>query len=223
MKILSKIPTWIPITLVGIFILWILNTFVPILLVESRYQIQNFFAQQLKITSLKQLFVPDFSAFSDVGASYKDFGLYIPSIYLNEPIVANVDANDKKSYQQALKKGIAHAAGTPFPDSSNEWSGGDNEGGNSGNIGYYFAHSSSSIIAPNSAVFYLLGKLKTGDLIYLWHNQEKYTYQVTQTMTTPAKQTDFLDQHYTKETIVLQTCWPIGSNQQRLLVFAERE
>ncbi len=210
MKVLSKIPAWVPLALAGIFIIWLLNTFVPIIIVESRYQIQKFFREQLKITSLKELFVPDFSAFSDIGSSYKDFGLYIPSIYLNEPIIANVDANNKKNYQQALKQGIAHAAGTPLP-------------GNSG-LGYYFAHSSSAgLISAKSAVFYLLGKLKAGDLVYIWHNNQKFTYQVTQTQITPANQTDFLTAHYEQETIVLQTCWPIGTNHQRLLVFAQRQ
>ncbi len=210
-KGLLKKSYLLSIALIFIFFIWLVNTFLPILVVELKFQSKKILTEQLKIDSLVQLFIPNFSTMSWIGTGkHREFGIYIPSIYIDEPVIFNVNANDEKTYKKALKQGIAHAAGTNFP-------------GSGSGLGYYFAHSSSQeFIAQYNAVFYLLGKLKKGDEIYIWHNKQRYDYQVTETKITKTSEVAFIDQSYSKETIVLQTCWPPGTTSKRLLVFAEK-
>lgn len=193
-----------------IFIRWLLTTFLPVVFVETRYQYQRVLTSVFHVSSLKGLLVPDFSFMTTEGLSQnKEYGIAIPAIFLDEPVVFNVDPNDVSQYTAALKKGIAHASSTSFPDH--------------GGLGYYFAHSSSGEIdLRNNAIFFLLGKLQENDRVYIWHHQRKYEYHVTGKMVVGPKDLDFLYQPYDRETIVLQTCWPPGSDLQRLLVFAER-
>jgi len=213
-KVKSKLGRYflpgLSILLIIIFFRWVLTTFLPVIYVEVRYQYQQVLTSVFHVSSLKDLFLPDFSGMTTVGLSQnREYGISIPAIYLDEPVVFNVDPNDVNQYTAALKKGIAHASSTSFPDH--------------GGLGYYFAHSSSGEIdLRNNAIFFLLGKLQEGDSIYIWHHQRKFEYQVTGRTVVGPKDLDFLYQPYDRETIVLQTCWPPGSDAQRLLVFAVR-
>jgi sortase A len=189
---------------------WLLTTILPIAVVEAKYQYQKTLHSTFNVASLRELILPDFSWFNPTERSkYRDYGIMIPALYLDEPVVFNVDPNRPEQYKQALKKGIAHASSTAFPDN--------------GGIGYYFAHSSSSELRTQfNAVFYLLGKLEKRDEIIIWHDSEKFKYQVYQTKVTQPEDVSFLNQPYQQETIVLQTCWPPGTTRKRLLVFAKR-
>ena len=186
----------------------LLLTFGPILRVEASYQYRRAL-QLLGAESGLQLIVPRIN-FSTIGNSqHREYGIVIPELGLNEPVIFNTDATDQKAYDAALAKGIAHAAGTSIPDM--------------GGIGYYFAHSSNpSFRKQYNAVFYLLGKLKGGEDIYIWHEGEKYQYRVSATQITTADDVSFLQNEYATESIVLQTCWPPGTTSKRLLVFGER-
>lgn len=140
----------------------------------------------------------------------QDMGLVIPKLYIEEQIVQDVDPTNKAVYMPALREGIAHAAGSNKPG----------EGG----LGYYFAHS-SGLDAPmhgGNAVFYLLNKLESGDEVRIYRGGERHTYQVTTKWVTRADDLGFLRESYDAETIVLQTCWPVGTSRNRLLVKAER-
>lgn len=203
---------YVSIALISVFLIIFLLVFGPIIFVELRFQTKKILIEYLKIENLAQLFIPNFDTLSWFGTgNNREFGIHIPVIYLDEPVVFNVDANDEKAYKEALKKGIAHASGTNFPNTGS-------------GLGYYFAHSSSQeFVAQYNAVFYLLGKLKDGDEIYIWHNQQRYDYVVYNIQVTSAKDTSFIKQQYSKDTIVLQTCWPPGTTHKRLLVFAKRK
>lgn len=156
----------------------------------------------------RQLILPDINT-DGIGVKYKEFGMEVPALYLNEPILFNIDPHDSNAYTVALKHGIAHAAGTDLPPFDG--------------LGYYFAHSSSpNLRSQYNAVFYLLGKLKPGDDVYIWYENKRYDYSVTQTEITQPEDVNFLQRGYDSPTIVLQTCWPPGTTQKRLLVFAER-
>lgn len=202
---------FLSIVLIFIFVKWLLTTLMPVLLVEIKYQYKSLLQNVFHVSDLRALIIPDFRFLDLRGRSlYKDYGINIPAIFVDEPVIFNVDPNDKVAYKTALKNGIAHASSTAFPD---------NPG-----IGYYFAHSSSdNLVVQYNAVFYLLGKLKSGDDIYVWHEGKQFRYLVTETRVTEADDVSFLDQEYEKETIVLQTCWPPGTTQKRFLVFAERK
>lgn len=193
-----------------IFICWLLLTLTPVVLVEAKYQYRKALGDTFHVKSLRSLILPTLQ-FADLQgqSKHQDYGITIPSLYLDEPVIFNVDPNDKPAYTAALKKGIAHASGTGFPDSPG--------------VGYYFAHSSSPELRTQfNAVFYLLGKLQTGDDIYIWHEQKRFHYVVTETKETDPSDVSFLNQPYPEETIVLQTCWPPGTTQRRLLVFGHR-
>lgn len=195
--------------LICIFCWWFFTSIVPIFIVEAKYQYRQSMYQLFGTESLRALLLPQFSFDLAARSRYKQYGITIPDIFLDEPVVFNVDPNNESEYTAALKQGIAHASGTSFPDAPG--------------VGYYFAHSSSAEFQSQfNAVFYLLGKLTEGDPVYIWHEGERFDYKVTQTRITDPSDVSFLNQDESGEQIVLQTCWPPGTTQQRLLVFAER-
>ncbi len=199
----------LPIIFMFISVSWFVLTFGPAVKVEIEYQLRQFM-DSVGADQLSELFWPGNVSWelADPDVNYQ-YGIVIPKIRLKETVIFNVDPNDEESYTVALSNGIAHAAGTGFP-------------GN-GQLGYYFAHSAQSAFTRQfKAVFYLLGKLESGDEVFVFHNGEKYEYKVIGSEVTSPTELDFLSRTYPKETIVLQTCWPLGFAHQRKLVFAER-
>ncbi len=192
-----------------VFTVWFISVVVPVLAVELHYQLVRAAKETFNVTSLKQLIIPNITLRVDDTSRYaQNGGISIPAIYVDEPVIYNIDPNNKEIYSLALKSGIAHAAGTGLPGS--------------GGLGYYFAHSSTvPFVRQYNAVFYLLGKLRPGDTVLLWRNGERFPYTVSTTQITSPSDVSFLHRTYTKETVVLQTCWPPGTSLQRLLVFAE--
>lgn len=180
----------------------------PVVFVEARYHYQKVLKEVFHADDLRSLILPTVNT-DRIGVKYRDFGMQIPSLYLNEPVLFNIDPHQKDIYNAALKKGIAHAAGTDLPPYDG--------------LGYYFAHSSNpDLRSQYNAVFYLLGKLEKGDDIYIWYQDTKYEYVVKEIDVTTPDDVSFLSRSYELPTIVLQTCWPPGTTQKRLLVFAER-
>ncbi len=138
-----------------------------------------------------------------------DFSLVIPKISAAARIIPGVDPANEKEYRAALKSGVAQAVGTKLP-------------GEGGTI-YLFAHSTDSPanISRYNAVFYLLKDLAEGDQVIIFFSGKKYLYQVSQKLTTAAGETKWLTQEENEERLVLQTCWPPGTTQKRLLVIAK--
>lgn len=187
--------TIIGLSCIALFLLWTLSVLLPVTLIELRYQLQH--------TLTAELIVPQFTTLT-----HKD-SIVIPSLYIDEPVIFNVNPNNKTEYLAALKKGIAHASGTSLP------------GG--GKLGYYFAHSSTpTFVKQFNAVFYLIHKLEVSDKIYIFQDTKRYEYAVYAKQITAPEDTSFLRYSNPLETIVLQTCWPPGTTAQRLLVFAKR-
>lgn len=131
----------------------------------------------------------------------------IPKIKAQAPLILNVDPWKENIYQKALKKGVAHAKGTPLP-------------GEKGRA-FIFAHSSGNpldIISYNT-VFLKLGELKIGDIIEIKRKGKIYKYSVTQVKIVWPNEVDYL-KNTKSDGIIVQTCWPIGTAFKRLLVFA---
>ena len=192
----------------SLFVYWMVTVVLPVSGVELTYQYRKFLRNTFNVSDIRSLILPQFHIAQAVGTHTKD-GIAIPAVFIDEPIIYNVDPNNRTSYLAALGDGIAHASSTSFPGS--------------GGLGYYFAHSSTPDLAKQyNAVFYLLGKLNTGDKIYIWHSGDQFIYKVTKKLITLPTDLSFLHQNYPTETIVLQTCWPPGTILQRLLVFAAR-
>jgi len=137
------------------------------------------------------------------------FSIVIPKINAQAKIIANVDPGRAEIYQQALKEGVAHAAGTGFPGS--------------GKTVYLFAHSTNSQwnVVRYNAVFFLLNQLEPGDEIWVVYNRKLYSYLVAEKKIVGARETYYLTEYRDGETLILQTCWPPGTILKRLLVFAK--
>lgn len=149
-----------------------------------------------------------------VQISDNDFYVLIPKISAKSNIISNVSPYNKEEYLAVLAKDeVAHSKTSSVP------------GLGTNNTTYIFAHSTQqnlNMVRKNS-VFYLLGELATNDLIYIKYHGNFYKYRVYDKKVVSYKEADYLNyKDESREVLILQTCWPIGTNWKRLLVFAER-
>jgi len=129
--------------------------------------------------------------------------IYIPSLNVTAPIVAGT-VTDAGTILSQLKQGVLMYPGSSVP------------GGSDSTV--IIGHSSSSIPWQKyGRVFSKLPELSNGDLIIVNHNSRKYSYRVTRTMTGSVDQLAGLN---IKDDLVLGTCWPIGTDEQRIIVTA---
>jgi LPXTG-site transpeptidase (sortase) family protein len=144
----------------------------------------------------------------------QEYSITIPKILAFADIAENVDPFNRDDYLKVLGDGlVAQAKDTSLP------------GLGAGHTTYLFAHSTAeglNMLRINS-VFYLLGELNNNDIIFIDKNGINYTYKVYKQLVVDANQIQYLKYTETdKEVLILQTCWPIGTNWKRLLVFAQR-
>ena len=138
----------------------------------------------------------------------KPFYIEIPKINVASQIIPNVDPFNETEYRKSLENGIAHAKDTSLPG----------EKGTS----FLFAHSSDLPwrITRYNVAFFRLPELQKGDIIIISKDRKLYKYKVTDKKTVWPNEVNYLLE--TKKTqLILQTCVPIGTSFQRLLVFAE--
>ena len=143
----------------------------------------------------------------------EDFFIRIPAISAAADIEKNVSPFDKKEYLKVLEKNlVAQAKDSGLP-------------GQREKSIYLFAHSTQQgfqMVIKNS-VFYLLGELKTDDFVFIGFNGEIYKYKVYDQKIVGANDIEYLDyKEEGREVLILQTCWPIGTDWKRLLIFAGR-
>lgn len=156
------------------------------------------------IASYVQYYVGDDPGLSEHVA----FSISLPNIKAAAEVIPEVDPWDARVYQEALLHGVAHAAGSPLP-------------GQSGTV-YLFAHSSDdpfSLLRSNPA-FFRLHMLEVGDVIRISYNDELYSYTVRELRTVSPTEVSYLTES-DRDQLVLQTCAPIGTDWNRLLVFAD--
>jgi len=139
-----------------------------------------------------------------------NFSIVIPKIGANARIITGVDTANERAYSEALKKGVAQALGTAFP-------------GEGGHV-FLFAHSTDYWwnVSSYNAVFYLLGKLVTGDEINIFFKGERYVYHVVGSKVVDPSEVEYITRKTNTEFLTLQTCWPLGTTFKRLLIFATR-
>src|SRR3990167_6686018 len=138
-----------------------------------------------------------------------NFSIIVEKIGASAPVIPNVNAADKTVYDQALKKGVAHALGTAFP-------------GQPG-VSYLFAHSTDTIfnVPRFNAVFYLLKDLEAGDRVVIFFNGRRFDYIVTERKITEPEDVSYFTLKTQEQILVLQTCYPPGTTWKRLLVIAK--
>lgn len=136
-----------------------------------------------------------------------DFGVVIPKINANARVIANVDAGNQGVYTEALRRGVAHAAGTVYP-------------GQVGNT-FLFAHSVGNFweVSRWNAVFYLLRELAAGDEVDLFYLGRRYVYVVYGKRVVDPSEVGYVATQANFPMLTLQTCWPPGTTLKRLLVF----
>lgn len=141
------------------------------------------------------------------------FEIQIPKILAGSKIIADVSPFNQEEYLKVLANDeVAQAKGSAFP------------GEGSGKTVYIFAHSTQQGLdmVRKNAVFYLLGELQNGDPIFVTYQGKVYTYRVYTQRVVNASQIEYLEyKDPDKEVLIMQTCWPIGTDWKRLLVFAE--
>lgn len=137
----------------------------------------------------------------------KEFRIFIPKINVESNIIANVDPTSEEEYVEKLKQGIAHAKGSYLP-------------GDNGTI-VLFSHSTDTPanILQYNAKFYAVKDLEIGDQIEITFGDKKYVYQIIDKKVINPTELESIRQ--TDANLVLQTCWPPGTNWNRLVVFAK--
>lgn len=154
----------------------------------------------------KELFFPPI--FSAAQKAKIEFSIEIPSIKVFSPIIANVDPFNPADYLEKLKNGVAQAKGTGLPGQ--------------GKTIYLFAHSSDvpwRITRYNTA-FFKLPFVKNGDKIIVRKDGKEFNYKIYREKTVWPTEISYLTKPQ-GNILILQTCVPVGTSLQRLLVFAK--
>lgn len=138
--------------------------------------------------------------------------LVIDNIGVSAPIVFGAGSDAKNVYNN-LEKGVVHYSSTLKPGMDG--------------VSIILGHSSAYpwYKGAYGSVFALLGKLKTGDKIYVEYGDGRtFVFSVKQLIVfSPFKEDTRLAQieKSEKPTLVLISCWPIGTNYKRIAVEAE--
>jgi len=138
-----------------------------------------------------------------------NFSIIIPKIDVNTKIIKNVDPLNSDEYLSKLKDGVVHSKTSGLPNDKVPT--------------FIFAHSSNSFYDDGdyNSIFYLLYKLKRGDVFYLVYNKRVYRYVVQDLKKVDKHRTDYLRSDKRDSSVILMTCWPPGTDKERLLVFGK--
>jgi len=71
-------------------------------------------------------------------------------------------------------------------------------------------------------VFATLGSLEVGDRYYIYYDQIKYMYQITEKKEVQPNYMEVLAQPTDKKISTLMTCSPVGTTLRRLILTAEQ-
>ncbi len=147
-----------------------------------------------------------------------DNRLSIPKLGLSVPIVSDLTTEHIKNgnwkanedmIQKGLEDGVVKYPGSAVP-------------GQNGNV-FITGHSSYYSWAPGEFkdVFAILRQLEVGDIYYVYYNQKKYTYQISEKKIIPPNDVSVLQQPKDRKISTLMTCDPPGSTTNRLVMVAE--
>ncbi len=155
-------------------------------------------AAPLPVTSIKSI-----SPINQVIQAQFKTEISIPKINVTAPVLRVSNTNDT-TILTALKNGVVLYPGSVYP-------------GQKGTT-VIIGHSSSNLPwTKYSAIFSLLNKLQADDLIYVTYNGTQYTYRIKTVQKGSAQQ--LIDAGLAGDLIVA-TCWPIGTDTNRIAVSA---
>jgi len=211
-KVLSidylSILTKLGLFLIALALLLTIFIFYPVVVKEIGYKVTKH-DQNISVLAPTDVFNGFIDSKKDIVAVDKEFSIVVPKIGANSKVISDVDPYDSQVYQRELTKGVAHAKGTVYP-------------GQVGNS-FYFAHSSDNFYNANryNSVFYLLNKLEKDDVFYLVYKGDVFKYKVLQVKIVSAESIDYMKGTTERRLATLMTCWPAGTNIQRLVVVGE--
>lgn len=138
--------------------------------------------------------------------------MIIPKINVNAPVVMNVGPSQSEQLS-AMADGIAHVR---YPGASAV----PGEVGNA----VFSAHSSSDWTDTGSYkfIFVQLERMAVDDVIYINYNSKRYSYKVYDKKVVEPSDIDALKYTGDKPIITLITCVPLGTANNRLLIYAEQ-
>ncbi|HEY0965340.1 MAG TPA: sortase [Candidatus Saccharimonadales bacterium] len=139
------------------------------------------------------------------------FNIDVPVIYNNTMGATAKETDDKQ--MAAMRKGVAYFGARGFSAHPGEF-------GNFGIAG----HSSNDVTDSGAAkfVFAPLLKAKKGDIFYLNYDGTRYTYSITTIKEVTPSGVSALNVGTSKPMATLITCTPLGTANNRLLVFGEQ-
>lgn len=194
--------------MVGLSLAMMIVTVGPVLLLE---------ADSLRDRIVLSLFSrasesPDQPAIALAEQKDTTYTLWIDRIGLSATVIPNVNPADEDVYTQALEHGIAHAQGTTLPGMSDPQT----------KTIFLFGHSTNGSwnMTRYNALFYKLKDLEKGDEISLFENEVEHRFVVSERTIRPPSDISLLKPQLYEEKLILQTCWPPGTNWQRLFVIA---
>jgi sortase A len=154
--------------------------------------------------------IVDPAATANVGNDPK---LIIPKINVDVPVVYGTNTVDNKVIQKALEKGTVHY----------DLPGANSVPGQNGN-GVILGHSSNDVFDPGNYkfAFLLLDRLENGDLFYLNYQGKRYVYKVSDKKVIKPTEWQTLQKDTGKPTVILVTCTPAGTANDRLLVYGDQ-
>ena len=138
--------------------------------------------------------------------------LYVEHLGIVAPIIFNVAA-DQNSIYQNLENGVVHYSNSPKPGM---------EG-----VSLILGHSSAYpwYQGQYGSVFALIGKLSPGETFYIkYEDGQTFTYRIKQSVVFSPFSNDERLTEIEKapgSTLVLISCWPIGTNYKRIAIQAE--
>lgn len=134
------------------------------------------------------------------------FAITIPSVGIYDLPINRPTDYSPEGLLQPLQNGVGHLFSFP---------------GGGGKMMVY-GHSSGYPwdTSEYTKIFRKINEAKPGDKIYVTYNGQVFTYQVTYEETVPANDTSRFNDNGEGEKLILYTCWPPDSIDQRYLVHA---
>lgn len=138
-------------------------------------------------------------------------GKSVPLVSMSTEHIEGENWNElEKQIQDGLRNGIVHYPGTAKP----------------GQFGNVFLTGHSSYYPWDSGkfkdVFATLGKLEIGDRYYVYYNQNRFTYEVTDKKEVQPSNVDVLTQPHDQKISTLMTCTPVGTTLRRLIITSKQ-
>lgn len=147
-------------------------------------------------------------------SSYDGFAIEIPKIALFKDIETHVDPTNPQVYLPVIDEKVAHGLTTSLPGQT---------GGNT----YLFAHSKEHYEAstPDKGWFTRIDELGIGDVIFLHYNGRIFKYTVKEAFIVDPSAVEVYTSTspYSTYSLTLQTCYPRGTTEKRLIVRAMGE